>query len=1164
MDLCGGYVHTHDECSLSFEVNMSTHSEPYDLPSQDYSADHGVQSQTFIKNKFVTQWNEVRLTRLEQEINEVCQRQDNAERHPLKQELVKPYGVSISPSDILLPNSSLALNNLLEDVIQSRDAVEKLNNQLRESEQRYRTFFESTEEGSCILEKIENVADSLTDFVYIEGNPAFAAYTGLSHFVGKTVRQVSMNGLSDEQECLLIYDEVCRTGQSIKFELRVVAQGRVLELHVFRIEDSTHQRIGIKLTDITQRHRADQLLRQNHNTFFNLIEIAPFGLYVVDAQFRLLQASTASQKVFRNIEPLIGRDFEEIIRILWPETFANEVLTQFRHTLETGLPCTTKNTIQQRKNTPEIEAYDWKIARITLPDGQYGVICYFYEISEHQQAADELRESEAFSRSIIKSSTDCIKVLDLEGNLLSMENGKVQLVVDGAKLSLNTSWLDFWTGEDRLSALTAVKLAAAGEMGHFVGFLETLVGQATWWDVVVSPIFDASGKPDRLLVISRDVTQRHQAENVLQQRTAQFETLLNEAPIGILLIDGDFCIGQANPVARHVWPTIANLMSCHFDKLLSLLWPQALADEIINQCRCTVQTGKPFAIAEIAQERIDQQGKDYYEWQINRIPLPDGRHGLVCYFRDISERVLTQKTMRESEERYRSLFNAIDEGFALIEILFDASGHAHDYRFLEANPAFAKQTGLSDPSGKLISQITDSEEMVGIDIYAQVLRTGEAVRFTYTSKRLGRWFDVSAARLDGPGSCKVVVVFNDVTERKQSERRLMEQAEALAHQDRLKDEFLAMLSHELRNPLAPISNAMHLLRLQKNDDPVSQQARVIIERQFKQLNRLVDDLLEVSRITTGRIQLRREQITVRGIVERAIEATQPLIVQRRHELQVSLPAEPIFLHADASRLEQVLVNLLTNSAKYSDEGSRIVLSAEKQGDQAVLRVRDSGIGIAPELLPRIFDLFTQADRSLDRSQGGLGIGLNLVQRLVELHGGSVKVQSVLGQGSEFVVSLPLILTPIPLMLPVCAAAHPPVAGHGCHILVVDDNVDAARTLAALLEESGHEVKLAFNGYSALEETINYRPDVVLMDIGLPGINGYEVAQQIRQQESLKNVTLVALTGYGQQSDLQHSIAAGFDHHLVKPAEFDKIEQLLAALPTKRESRAIQSANLTER
>ena len=1160
---------------------MTGHSHRSTRLDQSSLPEHVDQTQAFMNNKRVLPWDEVRLTRLEEEVNGICQRQDNAEHYPLKlqqdlkRDSVQPSDKADSASDILRSNPTFSVNSFLDgsvgsigsvDSVDPREAEMNQSAQLRESEHCFRTLFLSINDGFCILQKIEGVNDESLDFVYIQANPAFSAYTGLCNVIGKTVRQVSTDKSNDDQECLKVYGEVCLTGESTKFERRVATQGRVLELSVFRIDDSTHQRIGVSFTDITERKRADQLLRQNLDTFLNLIEKAPFGLYVVDAQFRLLQVSTASRKVFSNIDPLIGRDFEEIMRLLWPEPFANEALGRFRHTLETGEPYAAKNTIEQRKNIPETEAYDWKIERITLPDGQYGVVCYFYDISERQQTAHQLRESEAFSRSIIKSSPDCIKVLDLQGNIISMENGKAQAVINDVQPFLNTSWLNFWTNEDRHAAQNAVEMAVAGEMGHFIGFQETIFGEATWWDVAVSPILDVSGQPVRLLVISRDVTRRHEAENILKQRTAQFQTLLNEAPLGILLIDGDCYIRQANPVASHVWPTISNLIGCKFDELMQMLWPNALADEIVTQYCHTLENGKPFAIAEMVHERNDPEGKKYYEWQINRIPLPDGRYGVVCYFRDISERALNQKILRESEERYRSLFNAIDEGFALIEMVRDAFGQACDYRFLEVNPAFGKQTGLSDPTGKLLSEINPAHEIVSVDICAHVLRTGEAIRSTHASKALGRWFDVSAARLDGPGSQKVVVVFNDVTERKQSERRLMEQSEALAQQDRRKDEFLAMLSHELRNPLAPISNAMHLMRRQKNDDPVSQQARVIIERQVKQLNRLVDDLLEVSRITTGRIQLRCEQVAVSSIVERAVEATQPLIVQKRHKLEMSLPEEPLFLHADASRMEQVLVNLLTNSAKYTDEGGRIVLSVELQGDDVILRVSDSGIGIAPELLPRIFELFTQADRSLDRSQGGLGIGLNLVQRLVELHGGTVQVRSDLGQGSEFVVSLPRMLSPMVLdsALPVgVLAVHPLVKRQSCHVLVVDDNVDAARTLAALLEESGHEVKLAFNGHSALEVAIDYQPDVVLMDIGLPGIDGYEVAQQIRRQEALKNVLLVALTGYGQQSDLQHSKIAGFDYHLVKPTEFDKIEELLAALPRTSQTNPFRSVSLSE-
>lgn len=384
--------------------------------------------------------------------------------------------------------------------------------------------------------------------------------------------------------------------------------------------------------------------------------------------------------------------------------------------------------------------------------------------------------------------------------------------------------------------------------------------------------------------------------------------------------------------------------------------------------------------------------------------------------------------------------------------------------------------------------------------------------------------------------------FSDITGRSRLEKEIKEQARTLADLDRRKDEFLAMLSHELRSPLAPISSAVQLLSLQKNENKIQQEARQIIERQVRQLKHLVDDLLEISRITSGRVVLRQERITVSAIVEWAVEAVQPLVKELHHELNVSMPPEPIWLNADAARLEQVLVNLLTNAAKYTDKGGRIKLTAQQEGNTAVLRVSDTGIGISTELLPNIFDLFTQAERSLDRSQGGLGIGLSLVRQLVELHKGTVEAHSILGKGSEFIVRLPVM--PAPLQLPSSPVLKTNPANEKCRVLVVDDNIDAAQSLAMLVEISGHETQVAYDGPSALKAALTWQPDVVLLDIGLPGLNGYEVAMRIRQESKRKDIVLVALTGYGQNSDRKRSQDAGFDHHLVKPADFDEVERIL--------------------
>jgi PAS domain S-box-containing protein len=375
--------------------------------------------------------------------------------------------------------------------------------------------------------------------------------------------------------------------------------------------------------------------------------------------------------------------------------------------------------------------------------------------------------------------------------------------------------------------------------------------------------------------------------------------------------------------------------------------------------------------------------------------------------------------------------------------------------------------------------------------------------------------------------------------------------DALKEADDRKNEFLAMLAHELRSPLAPIANAVQLLALeQKSESPIQRKARNIIERQLGNLRHLVDDLLEVSRITTGRVQLRRELVAVNAIVTGAVESVRPLIEQRRHEITVALPTEPIWLHADAARLEQVMINLLTNAAKYSEEGGHVWLTVELEGDLVLIRVRDNGVGITSALLPRIFDLFTQAERSLDRSQGGLGIGLALVQRLTELHGGTVEAFSVLGQGSEFVVRFPRLKDERQTEggdsgIPASSVTRP------LRVLLVDDNVDTVWSFSMLLEACGHDVRTAHDGPTGVQAALDYQPDVALLDIGLPGLNGYEVAKRLRREPTLKNVVLVALTGYGQDTDRRASLQAGFNHHLVKPVRLEQLEQILATLSEER-------------
>ena len=370
---------------------------------------------------------------------------------------------------------------------------------------------------------------------------------------------------------------------------------------------------------------------------------------------------------------------------------------------------------------------------------------------------------------------------------------------------------------------------------------------------------------------------------------------------------------------------------------------------------------------------------------------------------------------------------------------------------------------------------------------------------------------------------------------------------ALKESDRRKDEFLAMLAHELRNPLAPIRNAVQILRDQGPAVPQLEWAREVIARQVHQMTRLVDDLLDVSRIAGGKLQLHKERVDLAAVVNSAVEASRPLLDRRGHEFTVVMPPQPVHVDADLTRLSQVLLNLLNNAAKYTDRGGRIGLTIEAAGDQVLVRVTDTGMGIPPEMLHRVFEMFTQVDRSLERSEGGLGIGLTLVQRLVELHGGTVEAHSAgTGKGSEFVVRLPRATTDgVGVAAPVAGGEHL-TAGSSRRILVVDDNRDSAESLVMLLRMAGNEVRTAHDGLEAVDVAAAFQPDVVLLDIGLPKLNGYDAARRIREQRG-DGVVLIAVTGWGQDDDRRRSREAGFDHHLTKPVNLGALQKLLTAV-----------------
>ena len=663
-------------------------------------------------------------------------------------------------------------------------------------------------------------------------------------------------------------------------------------------------------------------------------------------------------------------------------------------------------------------------------------------------------------------------------------------------------------------------------------------------DDSAAPIRNAQGEVAGVVLVFRDVTQRRRHEQHIQDALTYADNIIATMRGPFVVLDKGLRVKSANrSFFRQFQVSQEETEGRSIFDLGDGQWNtpglRTLLEEVLSNSH-------PIHDYEVAHD-FPAIGKKIMLLNASRFQSVDSQPNLILLaIEDVTERKQAEVAVQTSEVRYRRLFQSAKDGILILD--------AQTLKIIDANPFMTELLGYTQDEflGQELWEIGFFGDKQASQAAYRELQEQGYVRYdhlpleTKNGDKAEVEFVSNVYQVDHRpiAQCNI----RDIGERSRMERKLHEQTEALADLHRRKDEFLAMLSHELRNPLAPISNAVHLLRLHKNVDQLQQRAHNIIERQVTQLTHLVDDLMEVSRIATGRVQLRHDRIVINGIVERAMETARPLMDQRKHELSVSLSPQPIFLYADAARLEQVVVNLLTNAAKYTDEGGRVWLSVQQEGDECVLRVRDTGVGISPELLPRIFDLFTQAERSLDRSQGGLGIGLALVQRLVEMHRGQVEVHSSLGKGSEFVVRLPVVLTPAPSPTPAEEETKP--TGPSLRVLVVDDNPDAVESIALLLEESGHDVRTACDGRTALEAALDWRPHVMLLDIGLPKMDGYEVAKEIRRQPALRDVMLVAMTGYGHESDRQQSLKAGFDHHLVKPTDFAKLQQILATVSEK--------------
>jgi len=879
--------------------------------------------------------------------------------------------------------------------------------------------------------------------------------------------------------------------------------------------------------------------------FHSFLEAAPDAVVIVDQEGKIVQVNQMTEQMFgHQREELLSKD----IAILIPERFRDNQRSHrvdfLAHPKNRRMEANL-NLLGLRKDGSEFSV---EISLSPLPDTDGILIaCIVRDVSERKKTELALEMAVAYADDIIATLREPFVVLNNQLRVKTANFAFYESFHVTKEETANRLVYELGDGEwniDRLRGLLIEVLTLKNSVHDFeVEHDFPKIGHKTM--LLNARRFPLQSKtPELILLAIEDITERKRAENELLNIKDQQKFILDSIPQKLVTTKPDGSVDYFNPQ----WMAYTGLT---FEQIRDWGWKQIIhpndLDEHVRGWLHAIKTGELYQ-----HESRFRRADGVYRWHISRgVPMRDNSGKIIMWMganTDIDDIKLAEMALVDSEIRYRRLFETAKDGILLLDT---KSG-----RITDANPFMSELLGYSHDHflGKELWEIGLFSDKAANEAAVRTLQTSGYIRYEHLplETNTGRTVEVEiVANAYREDHHKVIQCnIRDITERSRLEVergrleiQMREQAVALEDLHRRKDEFLAMLSHELRNPLSPIASALQLLGLQKNEDQLQQKARTIIERQVGQLTRLIDDLLEVSRITTGRIHLQRERVEVNGIVEHAVETVRSLIVRHQHALTLSLSKEPIWLFADAARLEQVVVNLLTNAAKFTHDSGKIWLEVQQEGDECVLRVRDNGIGIASETLPHVFDLFTQAEKSLDRSQGGLGIGLALVQRIVELHKGRVEAASKVGEGTEFVVHLPVML----------ASANQPILSenenvqkneHPLRVMVVDDNEDAAQMLGMLLLRLGHEVLTVHDGPSTLTAAQDFHPNVVLLDIGLPGMDGFEVAKKLREQAIFKDVVLVAMTGYGQESDRQRSKEAGFDHHLVKPPDFKKLQRIL--------------------
>ena len=850
-----------------------------------------------------------------------------------------------------------------------------------------------------------------------------------------------------------------------------------------------------------------------------------------------------------------GERLDQVFRILNEDT-RRPVESPAARALREGVVVGLANhTVLVRRDGSE-HAIDDSAAPIRNEGGRVsGCVLIFRDVTAQRRAERERIGQLLSARllaAIVESSDDAIISKSLAGEIQSWNAAAERLFGYTAEQAVGQH-ISLVIPAERLAEEDHIiaRLKAGQRVDHFETERVRRDGQRIWVSLTISPIRDEAGKVIGASKTVRDVTERRQAQQ--RERELQADAADADAKFRAFFEQGALFAGIVDVDGTIVEPNRLSWEGCGYTREQTTgipFWegpwwsPSAALVETIRAASAQAAAGQmfraemPYYVADGSERMVD----------LTILPIKD-ETGRVLFLAPTGTDITDRKRAEADRERFVTIIENSTDFIGLCD--------------LNGIPFFVNRAGLAMVGLDSIEEARrtpvrefffpeDQDRIMG-DFFAAVLEKGHGeidVRFRHFKTGEARWMSYKVlALIDAAGKVSAfATVSQDLTERKRMEDDLRRVAADLSEADRRKDEFLATLAHELRNPLAPMSNMLEVLKRADGDGAALQRAHATMERQLGHLVRLVDDLLDLSRITHNRLELRRSRVELAALIQQAVDASRPLADAAGHELKIALPAEPIYLHADPVRMAQVFGNLLNNSCKYTSQGGTISVTAQRSGSDVVVAFKDTGSGIPADKLEGIFDMFTQLDRSLEQSKGGLGIGLTLVKRLVQMHGGSIAAYSAgEGHGSEFVVRLPMLgdsaavapPEPVPMQ-----AASPPR-----RILVVDDNEDSAVSLAMLLEIAGNETFLAHDGVSAVEAIEKHRPQVVLLDIGLPRLSGLDVCRRVREQPWGDGVVVIALTGWGQEEDRRKSLEAGFDGHLVKPVDYEALQQLLSSLPS---------------